>query len=126
MHLWGVSSLSNTGEGEPSLKDVISRVVSAATIVGLNVLAEAPAPVDGVWVGIPQSERRQHLVFVPVPGDYLHMLRKAWNAPIGTPQFNAGCQRLTETQYVPETRPLQRWVNTFNLHPKIQRQVKFR
>ena len=96
----GASNLSNMGDSEPSPMDFISKVSSAAKIVGLNVPTEAPAPVDGIWAGITQT---QQSVTVPVAGDYLHMLRKAWNIPSGAPQFNAGCRRLTKNQYAPET-----------------------
>ena len=85
--------------GEPSCTDVISKVSSAAKIVGLNVPTEAPAPVDGIWADITQS---QQSVTVPGAGDYLHMLRKAWNIPSGAPQFNEGCRRLAKIQYATE------------------------
>ncbi len=81
----GASNITNSRDGEPSANDIISKVLSAAKIVGLSVPVQAPAPVDGVWVGCVQ------------------MLSKAWNAPSGAPQFNAGCRRLAKLQYAPET-----------------------
>lgn len=88
------------GDSEPSAVDIISKVMSAAKIVGLNVPIEPPVPVDGVWAGISQS---QQSVSVPAAGDCLQMLRKSWSTLSGAPQFNAGCRRLTKVQYAPET-----------------------
>ena len=50
------SNLSNMGDSEPSPMDVISKVLSVAKIVGLNVPTEAPAPVDAIWAGITQTQ----------------------------------------------------------------------
>ncbi|XP_030272800.1 uncharacterized protein LOC115581658 [Sparus aurata] len=96
----GMSNLSPAGGGESSAIDIISKIMSAAKIVGLNIPVVAPAPMDGVWAGISHS---QHPISVPVAADYLHMLRKSWNAPSGAPQFNAGCRRLTKVMYAPDT-----------------------
>ena len=78
---------------------VISKVSSAA-----NCGAQSSNWVScsSGWnlAGITQS---QQSFTVSVAGDYLHMLRKAWNIPSGTPQFNAGCRRLAKIQYAPET-----------------------
>ena len=65
--------LSPAGGGESSAIDIISKIMSAAKIVGLNIPVVAPAPMNGVWAGISQS---QHPIPVPVAADYLQMLRK--------------------------------------------------
>ncbi|KAK0151149.1 hypothetical protein N1851_007723 [Merluccius polli] len=96
----GMSNLSPAGGGESSAFDIISKIMSAAKIVGLNIPVVAPAPMDGVWAGISQT---QQPTSVPVAADYLQMLRKSWNAPSGAPQFNAGCRRLTKVPYAPDT-----------------------
>ncbi|KAJ8260291.1 hypothetical protein GJAV_G00179270 [Gymnothorax javanicus] len=93
------SNLSCKGDDGPSAIDIISKVFSAAKIIGLDIPTEAPAPVDGVWAGVLQS---QHSVSVPVAGDYVQMLRKSWNVSSASPQFTAGCRRLARAQYAPE------------------------
>ena len=78
----GMSNLSPAGGGESSAIDKISKIMSAAKIVGLNIPVVAPAPMNGVWAGISQS---RHPISVPVAADYLQMLRKSWNALSGAP-----------------------------------------
>ncbi len=69
-----MSNASKIGDAEPSSVDIIFKVLSAAKTVGLSVPVQAPAPVDGVWALISQS---QQSVSVPVAGDYVQMLGKA-------------------------------------------------
>ncbi len=84
--------------------DIISKVMSVAKIVGLNVLVEAPAPVDGVWAGISQS---QQPVSVPVAGNYLQGQGPAiWPLPLtkGVNQGSGGC--LVSSPDVRDKNPL--------------------
>ena len=94
------SSQVSDGGNVISHTDIVSKCVTAAKIVGLNVPAETPAPVDGVWAGISRS---QPSVSIPAAPDYLHMLKKTWDNPTAVRQFNAGCRMLARPQYGPET-----------------------
>lgn len=62
--------------------------------------AEAQAPVQGVWASISKS---QPVISVPAATDYLLMLRRSWHQPMASPQFNAGCRRLTKDQFEPDS-----------------------
>ncbi|XP_076144523.1 uncharacterized protein LOC143127104 [Alosa pseudoharengus] len=84
------------GDSEFSTADVLSRVLSAAELVGLSGPVEAPAPVLGVWAGIPIA---RPATVVPVASDYLQMLRRSWGNPAGPPQVNAGCRALIKDQF---------------------------
>ncbi|KAJ8001185.1 hypothetical protein DPEC_G00188670 [Dallia pectoralis] len=59
-----------------------------------------PAPVGGVWEGIPQMNSPS---CIPVAEDYTSMLRTTWKKPSQKPQFNAGCRRLANARYPKET-----------------------
>lgn len=99
--LGGMESERGSGQDtETPALDVVSKILSAAKIVGLSVPAEAPSSVEGVWAGISQP---QPAVSVPAAADYLQMLRKAWNSPAAAPQFNAGCRRLTRPHFAPDS-----------------------
>ena len=87
------STQESTEDGEVSATDVLSRVLSAAKVVGLSALVEAQAPAQGVWAGISKS---QPVVSIPAAPDYLLMLKRSWNNPTAPPQFNPGCRRLTK------------------------------
>lgn len=82
----GDESRSEVSEGSLH-SDVLSRILSAARILGLNAQEEAtaPAPTQGVWASISPA---QPTVSIPVAEDYSQMLRKAWNNPKAAP---VGC-----------------------------------
>ena len=94
------STQESTGDGEVSATDVLSRVLSAARVVGLSAPVEAQAPAQGVWAGISKS---QPVVSIPAAPDYLLMLKRSWNNPTAPPQFNPGCRRLTKDQLETES-----------------------
>ena len=94
------SDMGGTPDDDSSAQDVMSRILSAAKIVGLPVPAEVPSSVEGVWAGIAQPRPS---VAVPAAADYLQMLRKAWSSPTAYPRFNPGCRRLTRNHYAPDT-----------------------
>lgn len=97
----GDESRSEVSEGSLH-SDVLSRILSAARILGLNAQEEAtaPAPTQGVWASISPA---QPTVSIPVAEDYSQMLRKAWNNPKAAPQFNAGCRRFVKLDYPAES-----------------------
>lgn len=94
-------SKSDVSVGSPQ-SDILSHILSAARILGLDTPEEAaaPAPTQGVWTSI---ARTQPPVSIPVADDYSQMLRKAWNNPIAAPQFNAGCRRFAKLNYPAES-----------------------
>ena len=94
------STQESTEDGEVSATDVLSRVLSAAKVVGLSAPVEAQAPAQGVWAGISKS---QPVVSIPAAPDYLLMLKRLWNNPTAPPQFNPGCRRLTKDQLETES-----------------------
>lgn len=65
----GSVSLDNDNE-DPSDSDVVSKVLSAARIIGLSVPTEGPTSSVGVWAGISQPHPS---VVVPAAGDYCQM-----------------------------------------------------
>lgn len=72
---WHTSSLSqegsargDAGDSEATATDVLSRVLSAAKVVGLEAPTDTQSPVQGVWVGVPTS---RPVVSVPAAQDYL-------------------------------------------------------
>jgi len=90
-------SRSEVSEGNLH-SDILSRILSAARILGLDAQEEAtaPTPTQGVWTSISPA---QPTVSIPVADDYSQMLRKAWNNPKAAPQFNAGCRRFVKLDY---------------------------
>ncbi len=87
-------------EGSPH-SDILSHILSAAKILGLDTKeAAVSAPQQGVWTSI---SRAQPPVSIPVAEDYFQMLRKAWNNPKAARQFNAGCRRFARIDYAPES-----------------------
>ncbi len=99
-HTGGSGSAEDDNE-DLSPRDVISKVLSAAKIMGLSVPVQVPSSSERVWAGISQFHRS---VAIPAAEDYCQMLRRSWNAPSRTPQFNTGCRRLANAQYPPESR----------------------
>jgi hypothetical protein len=94
-------SRSEVSEGSLH-SDILSRILSAARILGLDAQEEAtaPTPTQGVWTSISPA---QPTMSIPVAEDYSQMLRKAWNNPKAAPQFNAGCRRFVKLDYPPES-----------------------
>ncbi|XDV17919.1 hypothetical protein PO909_023710 [Leuciscus waleckii] len=94
-------SRSEVSEGSLH-SDVLSDILSASRILGLDAQEEATAsaPTQGVWTSI---SRAQPTVSIPVAEDYSQMLRKAWNNPKAAPQFNAGCRWFVKLDYPPES-----------------------
>lgn len=97
----GEESKSDVSEVNPH-SDILSSILSAARILGLDTQEEvtAPAPTQGVWTSI---SRTQPPASIPVADDYLQMLRKAWNNPKAAPQFNAGCRQFVKINYPSES-----------------------
>ncbi len=94
-------SRSGTSEEGSPHSDILSHILSAAKILGLDTKeATVSAPQQGVWASI---SRAQPPVSIPVAEDYSQMLRKAWNNPKAAPQFNAGCSRFAKIDYAPES-----------------------
>ena len=87
------------GEGTIS-SDLVSRVLSAAKIVGLKIPTDTPSAAEGVWTGISQP---RPTTSIPATDDYCQMLRRAWAAPSRTPQYNARCRKLAKAAYPLET-----------------------
>ncbi|KAK0154023.1 hypothetical protein N1851_003886 [Merluccius polli] len=85
---------------EVPVSSLMTRVLSAANILGLEAPTPAPAPVGGIWEGIPCASP---LPPVPVPPDYTAMLRSSWGKLMQRPQFNAGCRQLATATYPVET-----------------------
>lgn len=90
-----VEERDETGAG-----DLVSTVLSAAKIVGLNILTDTPSTAEGVWAGISQPKPTTS---IPATDDYCQMLKRAWHAPCRTPQYNAGCRKLAKAAYPLET-----------------------
>ncbi|KAJ8014415.1 hypothetical protein DPEC_G00039980 [Dallia pectoralis] len=90
----------STGRDDFSTNALVARVFSAAKILCLQPSVPDPAPVGGVWEGIPQTNSPS---CIPVADDYTSMLRTTWKKPSQKPQFNAGCRRLANARYPKET-----------------------
>ncbi|CAM4734950.1 unnamed protein product [Leuciscus chuanchicus] len=90
----------STGKDDFPANSLVARVFSAAKILCLQPSVSDPAPVGGVWEGIPQTNSPS---YIPVADDYTSMLRTAWKKPSQKPQFNAGCRRLANARYPKET-----------------------
>ena len=80
--------------------DILSRVLSAAKLVGLGTPIEAPPPAQGVWGGVSMP---QPVVSVLAAPDYLLMLKRTWCNPAGQAQHNPGCRRLATGQVDPDS-----------------------
>ena len=91
---------SSVGAGEVPVSSLMARVLSAANILGLEAPTPAPAPMGGIWEGIPCATPPPP---VPVPPDYTAMLRSSWGKLTQRPQFNAGCRQLATATYPVET-----------------------
>lgn len=90
----------STGRDDFPANTLVARVLSAAKILCLQPSVPDPAPVGGVWEGIPQTNSPS---CIPVADDYTSMLRTTWKKPSQKPQFNAGCRRLANARYPKET-----------------------
>lgn len=90
----------STETGEAPVSSLMSRVLSAAKVLGLQGPTSAPAPAGGVWEGISRPEPRPS---IPVADDYTAMLRSSWGTNSKRPQFNAGCRQLANASYPVET-----------------------
>lgn len=93
-------------EDEVSAQDVsagnelMSRILSAAKVIGLRPADREPAKADGVWEGVSQSQAPPA---IPEAGEYASMLRTSWGNPNSTSLFNAGCRGLVKMTYSPES-----------------------
>jgi hypothetical protein len=98
----GDESRSSANDRDSTQPDILTRILSAARMLGLKTPAETSTAsvVQGVWAGVSQS---QPSVSIPVTEDYVQMLSKAWNNPKAAPQFNAGCRRFANIHYAAET-----------------------
>lgn len=79
---------------------LLSRVLSAANILGLAAPTPAPAPAGGIWEGVPRATPPPPM---PVPDDYAAMLKSSWGKLNQRPQYNAGCRQLATASYPAET-----------------------
>ncbi|CAL8287194.1 unnamed protein product [Gadus morhua 'NCC'] len=90
----------STGVGETPVSSLMSRVLSAANILGLQPPTPDPVPQGGVWDGVSHTSPPPS---IPVAGDYTRMLTSSWGRASKRPQFNAGCRQLAMTVYPAET-----------------------
>ncbi|CAL8316665.1 unnamed protein product [Gadus morhua 'NCC'] len=90
----------STGVGETPVSSLMSRVLSAANIVGLQPPTPDPVPQGGVWEGVSHTSPPPS---IPVAEDYTRMLASSWGRASKRPQFNAGCCQLAMTVYPAET-----------------------
>ncbi|XP_059898317.1 uncharacterized protein LOC132450257 [Gadus macrocephalus] len=90
----------STGVGETPVSSLMSRVLSAANILGLQPPTPDPVPQGGVWDGVSHTSPPPS---IPVAEDYTRMLTSSWGRASKRPQFNAGCRQLAMTVYPAET-----------------------
>ncbi|CAL8335358.1 unnamed protein product [Merluccius merluccius] len=91
----------STGVGEMPVSSLMSRVLSAANILGLQPPHTGPSPTGpSVWEGVSHTSPPPS---IPVAEDYTRMLTSSWDRALKRPQFNAGCRQLATTVYPAET-----------------------
>ncbi|CAL8391814.1 unnamed protein product [Arctogadus glacialis] len=90
-----VRTLESTAVGETPVSSLMSRVLSAANILGLLPPTPDPVPQGGVWDGVSHTSPPPS---IPVAEDYTRMLTSSWGRALKRPQFNAGCRQLAMTQ----------------------------
>ncbi|CAL8350747.1 unnamed protein product [Boreogadus saida] len=90
----------STGVGETPVSSLMSRVLSAANILGLQPPTPDPVPQGGVWEGVSHISPSPS---IPLGEDYTRMLMSSWGRALKWPQFNAGCRQLAMAVYPAET-----------------------
>ncbi|CAL8391686.1 unnamed protein product [Gadus morhua 'NCC'] len=74
----------STGVGETPVSSLMSRVLSAANILGLQPPTPDPVPQGGVWDGVSHTSPPPS---IPVAEDYTRMLTSSWGRASKRPQF---------------------------------------
>lgn len=90
----------STAAGEVPVSSLMSRVLSAANILGLQSPTSGPTSLGGVWEGVSRPNPPHS---IPLAADYVAMLRSTWGKPLQRPQFNAGCRQVALASYAAET-----------------------
>ncbi|CAL8304638.1 unnamed protein product [Gadus morhua 'NCC'] len=89
----------STGVGETHVSSLMSRVLSAANILGLQPPTPDPVPQGVVWEGVSHTSPPPS---IPMAEDYSRMLTSSWGRASKRPRFIAGCRQLAMTVYPAE------------------------